>query len=183
MPRFQFIFDVGRPAIEFIIEKRPHITFDFQRSVIHHHKAGRGTAITFFTERRPVISFCVGVNNRHSCGEIYMGYRFMDSLVNSALKGQVLYLHGEIDDVMRELHPDADAVSMDLMHGSYRESVLGDWDDHPLLDIDPNLIGMKVLGKLEVHVRANYPDTWRMLADKDGNVLEAAEEAVLVADG
>ena len=185
MPKFQFVFDVGRPVINFLVEPRPRIKFDFNHSVIHScGVCGNVSSIQFFVDRRPKIQFNVGLGTKHSCGEMHLGFRFMDSLVNSALKWQILYLHGDLDDsgIGREVSVFDNDLSTELVHGSYRDIELGDWDDLKLLKIDPEIIGMKVLGKLRVHVETNYPETWLMLADQDGNVLEAAEEAILVVE-
>lgn len=256
MPKFQFLFDVGGPSMDFIVAKVPTFIFDCSNYDICHHYTQSHTSINFVTENRPCIIFEVNpdaklqcgtiylgdikkrrlcfdmdanrptfsfyveqrpqllfecgdsydhvprnlpiipieldrtirlpfvVRNdaKHLCGTMYVGRRFNDDLITSSVQRQVLSLHGCVAAMSSKISIVVKDISMDLLHCGYRAVTLGDWDDRILGQIDQETLGAHVFGKVRVNVTSAYPETWRMLADKDGNVLATADTEVLVVD-
>ena len=257
MPKFQFLFDIGGPSMDFVVAKAPTFVFDFSNYDICFNHTQANTQITFVIENRPRIifeanpdakrqcgtmylrdvkkrrlrfdmdtnkptfSFCVEqrpqllfecsdssgfvtqhdfqiiqfdinrtirlpftIHNdaKHHCGTMYVGHRFNDDLVTSSVQRQILSLHGCVAAMSSNMRIVPKDITMDLLHYGYRDITLGDWDGYILGKIDQEALGAHVFGKVHVNVTSSYPDSWCLLADKDGNVLATAENEVLVVD-
>lgn len=149
---FQFVLDSPCHTLQFCVDQRPRIVFDCALPAMDQPDDIAKHSFVFITDQQLCIPFKIGSLSKHSCGELYIGHRFNDELISSALNHQILRLRTNLVGMTGAININALILDMPLLHKGYRDIVLEDWDYLCLDDIDPVLINDHIFGKVRVNV-------------------------------